>query len=86
MPRAASRITLEITDVRVEPLQNITEGDAQEEGILMGETLGYYGALPDFIALWDALYAKKGYGWDTNPWVWVLSFKKINEGEIENHR
>jgi hypothetical protein len=33
----------------------------------------------DFIKLWDTLYAKRGYGWDSNPWVWVYEFERIKE-------
>jgi hypothetical protein len=99
MPRAASRITLEITDVRVERLQDITEDDAISEGMLLyheWETAEYKkvvneahenGTKPPlgfsprqrFIHLWDALYAKRGYGWNTNPYVWVISFMVIKE-------
>lgn len=78
MPRWASRLTLEITDVRVERLQEIREADAQAEG-------GWsYGNCPvhknpqrSFATLWDSINAKRGFSWDVNPWVWVVSFKRI---------
>jgi len=77
MPRWASRITLEITGIRVERLQEITEEDAIAEGIietshaLPGGKLTAYG---EYMLLWDALNAKRGYPWESNPWVWVIEF------------
>jgi hypothetical protein len=81
MPRAASRITLEITSVRVERLQDISEADAQAEGVtddgslvtdLDGKDRG--GAIAAYATLWEVI---NGVGsWDDNPWVWVVSFKR----------
>jgi len=70
MPRWASRITLEITSVRVERVQDISQLDAMAEG-----TQGRR----SFLALWDSLYAEKGYGVEVNPWLWVIEFKKVEE-------
>ncbi len=82
MPRWASRITLEITEVRVERLQEITEEDCYKEGIELPHKR-YDGVDRAtrllFQYLWDTLNAKRGYGWDTNPWVWVLSFNLSGE-------
>jgi hypothetical protein len=79
MPRWMSRITLEITDVRVERVQDISEADAQAEG--MTERTRLPGVEPlyamTFAKLWDSINAKRGYGWDANPWVWVVEFKRI---------
>jgi hypothetical protein len=83
MPRWASRLTLAITVVKVERLQDITLEDVKAEGIP-----GYSfarGAISDkppdprwkYIELWNRLNAKCGYSWDSNPWVWVIEFKKI---------
>jgi len=77
MPRRLSRIMLEIMDVRVQRLQDITEEDAKAEGIELPErTVTHYdGQYRDaFAALWDRLNAKRGYGWDTNCWVWRIEF------------
>lgn len=70
MPRWASRLTLEITDVRVERLQEISNDDALAEGI--GAPLDQrYAAIDAFRPLWNSIYGN----WDTNPWVWVVEFK-----------
>ena len=80
MPRKLSRITLEITEQRIERLQSISDHDLLFEGI----ELNFVGAnqeLPqlrrEFANLWDKLNAKRGYGWEVNPWVWVISFKRV---------
>ena len=74
MPRWASRITLEMTKaIRVQRIQEITDDDILAEG---GHCTGA-GAWEWFIPLWDKLNAKRGYGWDANPFVWVVEFKRI---------
>lgn len=90
MPRWASRILLEITDVRVERLNAISEEDARAEGIIDGgclncgepEPYGCANPEPDatdaFAYLWQSIYGQES--WNANPWVWVISFERIEGG------
>ena len=73
MPRWASRITLEITSVRVERLQDISEKDAKAEGAEPAECCHahYHG----FGKLWESINGPDS--WDANPWVWVVEFKRV---------
>lgn len=71
MPRWASRITLEIVKVRVERLHSITPVGVLAEGCSAFEH--------EFKPLWDSINAKRGYGWDADPWVWVIEFKKVTQ-------
>ncbi len=73
MPLWASRITLEITSVRVEMLQDITEHDASREGVELRqpEAQTFYG---EFRRLWESIHSHES--WTTNPWVWVIEFKR----------
>lgn len=88
MPKWASRITLEVTGVRVERVQEITEDDALKEGVLPSADIAGWdsfvitrpGAVSyrkSFAQLWGSLNAKRGFGWDKNPWVWVVEFKRV---------
>lgn len=89
MPRWASRITLEITGVRVDRLQEISEEDAGAEGV---EPVIHGGILVDeecfkrgFQKTWAEINGKRpGCAWADNPWVWCLSFKVVDSGE-ESH-
>jgi hypothetical protein len=83
MPRWASRITLEITSVRVERLQDISETDAIAEGITMAEFPkcvwpGDWTARDAFAVLWDKINGKRA-SWADNPWVWIVEFKKMED-------
>lgn len=71
MPRWASRLTLAITDVRVERLHEITKTDARAEGVeaSMGDPMSCRDA---FAALWDSINGKRA-PWSSNPWLWVLN-------------
>ncbi|MCC4600266.1 hypothetical protein [Xanthomonas melonis] len=76
MPRSACRLVLEITDVRVERLQAISEADAQREGA--GDNVDYTRNRTyrdDFRDIWTST----GGNWDANPWVWVISFRRIEQ-------
>ena len=93
MPKWAARTWLEVVSVRAEWLQGITVEDAEKEGLsscvvdpyprgcFLGVTgnyaKNYIDEIDMFMDLWDSLNAKRGYGWDVNPWVWRYEFKKI---------
>lgn len=80
MPRWASRITLEITDVRVERLQEISAGDAKAEGVAAPDLNGWCDDdkwFSQFAWLWRSINGLDS--WDANPWVWVIEFKRIEQ-------
>ncbi len=85
MPRWASRITLEITDIRVQRVQEITAVDCIAEGIPtrhmeidgMPNLASAIMYISDFEALWDSINAKRGFSWESNPWVWAVSFRRL---------
>ncbi|KVG33817.1 hypothetical protein WJ30_07030 [Burkholderia diffusa] len=82
MPRRAARTLLEITGVRVERLQEITWQDAIAEGVHDPRRAArridpVEGTVAQFRHLWDSLNAERGHGWDVNPWVWVVDFRRI---------
>jgi hypothetical protein len=84
MPRWASRINLEITEIRVERLQKISGFDARAEGYpedMPDHTLMHDGGGKKtrqwFRQGWDSINAKRGFSWESNPWVWVIGFQKI---------
>ncbi|MFG6159674.1 hypothetical protein ACGTNG_12780 [Halomonas sp. 1390] len=90
MPRWACRLLLEVTDVRVERLQDTTEADARAEGAAFHDGMGvghsgwrhdqkevHEDARSSFARLWKSI---NGDGsWDANPWVWVLEFRRIDQ-------
>lgn len=68
MPRAYARLVLEVVDVRMERLHEMTETSARAEGD------------PDLRTFkdgWNAIYGEQGLGWSANPWVWVVEFRVI---------
>lgn len=87
MPKEAARIWLKVTDVRVERLQEITSAQIGREGVeveyphvLNGEEKRYA-----FSTLWNSTIKKSDldrYGWDANPWVWVIEFEQCEKPEI----
>lgn len=96
MPRWASRILLEITDVRVQRLQDIEREEVYAEGVhgpglVPAEVFMLLTQQPtiesaeakflvdSFVDLWDSINAKRGFGWDVNPWVWVVEFRRVDE-------
>jgi hypothetical protein len=80
MPRWASRITLEVKSVRVERVQEITDADSLAEGIKPSDVAarGYQDARVAFRVLWNSINEKRGFGWDSNPWVWVVEFERVD--------
>ncbi|WP_394990032.1 hypothetical protein [Emticicia sp.] len=96
MPREASRITLEITDIRVERLQSISNKDAKAEGAAVNLTLKDFDLLKGlewviprpflehqfgFLALWSRINGIDS--WQENPWVWVIEFNVKEVGDEE---
>ncbi len=79
MPRWASRISLRITNIRVERLQNISELDCENE-LGFGPYLLGNSAYQRFHDLWDRINSKRGYPWSSNPFVWVIEFERIENG------
>lgn len=94
MPKEAARIWLKVTDVRVERLQEITEDGAKAEGANFknGKNVGFEEkmnrtAIERFTEIWNSTIKKSDldrYGWDANPWVWVIEFERCETPEIES--
>lgn len=79
MPQEAARIFLRVIDIRADRLQELTLRDAEMEGMDPRGPM-----FTDFVRIWDSTIKPKDiptYGWDTNPWVWVIKFERINKGE-----
>lgn len=85
MPRWASRLSLLVKSVRVERVQAISPEDIEAEGVsIPGHHRGELHhplrwRVDHFKPLWDSINAKRGYDWDTNPWVWVVEFERIGD-------
>ena len=95
MPRAASRLTLSVTEVRVERVRSISERDAKAEGleqVCIGSLLPAYRGAPDlepriypdsaYGDLWDSLHTEPGTRWADNPWIVAVSFT-VARGNID---
>jgi len=93
MPKDAARIWLMVTNVRVQRLKDITEDDALAEGASGGEyldeqgnSMGIVWPHEDFSQIWDSTIKAEDiplYGWDANPWVWVINFERL-EGKHDD--
>jgi hypothetical protein len=77
MSRELCRIRLEIKDIRVERIQEINESDIEQEGVtLKNENGEYLGHRIQFKTLWNKINEPRGFGWEANPFVWVVSFRR----------
>lgn len=88
MPKEAARIWLKVTDVRVERLQEITDKGAEQEGAQPDNPFDYdvdkWPNLEHFKEIWNSTIKKTDldrYGWDANPWVWVIEFERCKSRE-----
>ena len=90
MPKEAARIWLKVADVRVERLQDMTLDDFLSEGVVIRPEAfndpenAYMQARNEFIGIWNSTIKKPDYdhyGWDTNPWVWVIEFEHCDKPE-----
>lgn len=86
MPKEAARIWLKVTDVRVERLQEISGEDLIKEGIDLFQSSYVRVAFDEFKNIWNSTIKKSDldrYGWNTNPWVWVIEFERCDKLESE---
>jgi len=85
MPKEVARIFLRVKDVRMERLQEMRSEDALKEGIKVSEfDLPNSGVVTRFKHLWNSTIKKSDrstYGWDANPWVWVIEFERCDKPE-----
>ena len=84
MPKEAARIWLKVTDVRVERLQEISGKDLIKEGIDLFQSNNVRVAFDEFKNIWNSTIKKSDldrYGWDANPWVWVVEFERCEKPE-----
>ncbi len=92
MPKDAARLFLRVTDVRVERLRNIDSEQAVDEGAVKkpnytkrGELVLHSRYRKEFAKLWDSTIKKADlprYGWEANPWVWVIEFERISKEKV----
>lgn len=84
MPKEAARIWLKVTDVRVQRLQEMWASDASKEGLQFNKPTTADEMLQAFAELWNSTIKKSDfdrYGWDTNPYVWVIEFEQCEKPE-----
>ena len=91
MPKDACRLKLLVTGVKIERLQEITVGDVKKEGVKIEPQAVYDMLSPTaaqamaqdqikkFINLWDRINLGRGYGWESNPYVWVVEFQPVTK-------
>jgi len=81
MPRWASRVTLDVTEIGAQRIQDISDKDCQAEGVtrLNAGDLGMEKWSSAFRNLWISIYEKRGFGWEKNLWVWVVEFNKAGK-------
>lgn len=87
MPKEAARIWLQVTDVRAERLHNLTNRDAKKEGIHVETDNSGIAHRAAFMRLWNSTIRKLDvdrYGWNANPWVWVIEFERCEKPENED--
>lgn len=90
MPKEAARIFLRVKNVRVERIQDMTLDDFLNEGVVLRPEAfndpmnAYLQAKDQFIEIWNSTLKKNElntYGWDANPWVWVIEFERYDKPE-----
>jgi hypothetical protein len=91
MPREAARLFLRVTGVRAERVQDISTSDCEREGIASDidrfngmMTPHHNWIVGEYAKLWNSQHAKSGHSWDSNLWVWVISFERIGKEEVDN--
>lgn len=92
MPRRFARIFLRVTQASLMRVQDISEEEAQAEGVSssvkqivkFGRGMRITTARQNFAQLWDTLYSKRGLGWDVNPYVWAATFRRLSKEEALN--
>lgn len=83
MPRAACRLTLEVTEIRAQRLQDMSPGDMCAEGVTSEPLPEGHKDEPtvlrwNFSDLWNEINGARGFGWDSNPWVWAITFRRAD--------
>lgn len=69
---------LRVEDVRIERVQDITPEDCFAEGAIGATINSPIDSVGEFMKLWDKINAKRGFGWRTNPWIWVIEFSAVS--------